>query len=200
MTTSMQRFVQRFGVASAIADRLHHRPDRPVLRQFALTIAFSTVISAFTSLTLSPALSAVLLKPDDAPKDWLTRAVDWLFGGFFARFNCFFRRNAENYGHGVNGALRHKAVALGAYVLLLGGAYVGFQRVPPGFVPVQDKQYLVSFAQLPDGATLDRTEAIIRRCPRSRARNRALKARWRFRDCRSTASLTAPAPGSSSSR
>jgi multidrug efflux pump len=131
-------------------------------RQFALTIAFSTVISAFNSLTLSPALAAVLLKSRDAPKDWLTRVVDRLFGGFFSRFNRFFRRNAENYGSGVNGTLRHKALALGTYVLLLAGAYLGFQLVPPGFVPVQDKQYLVSFAQLPDGATLDRTEVIIR--------------------------------------
>jgi hydrophobe/amphiphile efflux-1 (HAE1) family protein len=95
-------------------------------------------------------------------KDWLTRVVDRLFGGFFSRFNRFFRRNAENYGSGVNGTLRHKALALGTYVLLLAGAYLGFQLVPPGFVPVQDKQYLVSFAQLPDGATLDRTEVIIR--------------------------------------
>jgi len=131
-------------------------------RQFALTIAFSTVISAFNSLTLSPALAAVLLKSHDAPKDRLTRIVDRLFGGFFARFNRFFRRSSENYGSGVNGALKHRALALGIYALLLAGAYVGFQRVPPGFVPVQDKQYLVSFAQLPDGATLDRTEAIIR--------------------------------------
>jgi hydrophobe/amphiphile efflux-1 (HAE1) family protein len=130
-------------------------------RQFALTIAFSTVISAFNSLTLSPALAAVLLKSHDAPKDRLTRIVDWLLGGFFARFNRFFHRGSENYGRGVNGTLRHKALTLGVYALLLCGAYVGFQRVPPGFVPVQDKQYLVSFAQLPDGATLDRTEAII---------------------------------------
>jgi multidrug efflux pump len=131
-------------------------------RQFALTIAFSTVISAFNSLTLSPALAAVLLKSHDAPKDGLTRAVDWVLGGFFAWFNRFFRRSSETYGRRVNGTLRHKALSLGVYVLLLGTAYVGFQLVPPGFVPVQDKQYLVSFAQLPDGATLDRTEAIIR--------------------------------------
>ncbi len=131
-------------------------------RQFALTIAFSTVISAFNSLTLSPALAALLLKSREAPKDRLTRVVDTLFGGFFRIFNRFFQRSSENYGRGVNGALKHKVLALVIYVLLLGGAYVGFQAVPPGFVPVQDKQYLVSFAQLPDGATLERTEAIIR--------------------------------------
>jgi multidrug efflux pump len=131
-------------------------------RQFALTIAFSTVISAFNSLTLSPALAAILLKAHGAPKDWLTRAVDRVFGGFFRRFNRFFHRGSENYGRGVNGTLRHKSLAIGVYLLLLGAAYLGFQRVPPGFVPVQDKQYLVSFAQLPDGATLDRTENVIR--------------------------------------
>jgi hydrophobe/amphiphile efflux-1 (HAE1) family protein len=131
-------------------------------RQFALTIAFSTVISAFNSLTLSPALAALLLKSREAPKDLLTRVVDTLFGRFFRLFNRFFHRSSENYGRGVNGTLRHKALSLGIYVLLLGGAYLGFQAVPPGFVPVQDKQYLVSFAQLPDGATLERTEAIIR--------------------------------------
>ncbi|HTZ76405.1 MAG TPA: multidrug efflux RND transporter permease subunit [Stellaceae bacterium] len=131
-------------------------------RQFALTIAFSTVISAFNSLTLSPALAALLLKGHGAPKDRLTRVVDFAFGGFFRVFNRFFQRSSGGYGRGVNGTLRHKALALGIYALLLGGTYFAFQQVPPGFVPVQDKQYLVSFAKLPDGATLDRTEAIIR--------------------------------------
>jgi multidrug efflux pump len=131
-------------------------------RQFALTIAFSTIISAFNSLTLSPALAAVLLKSHHDPKDRLTRAVDRLFGWFFVRFNRFFKASSARYGAGVKGILGHKALALGVYALLLGGAYVGFEQVPPGFVPVQDKQYLVSFARLPDGATLDRTEKVIR--------------------------------------
>jgi hydrophobe/amphiphile efflux-1 (HAE1) family protein len=131
-------------------------------RQFALTIAFSTIISAFNSLTLSPALAAVLLKSHHDPKDWLTRGVDRLFGWFFSRFNRFFKRSSEGYGAGVKGILGRKALAVGVYAVLLGAAYVGFQQVPPGFVPVQDKQYLVSFATLPDGATLDRTEQVIR--------------------------------------
>jgi multidrug efflux pump len=131
-------------------------------RQFALTIAFSTIISAFNSLTLSPALAAILLKSHDAPKDWLTRGVDRVLGGFFARFNRFFHRSSKSYGRGVRGTLKRKSFAIGLYGLLLAAAYVGFERVPPGFVPVQDKQYLVSFAQLPDGATLDRTESVIR--------------------------------------
>ena len=131
-------------------------------RQFALTIAFSTIISAFNSLTLSPALAAILLKSHDAPKDRLTKLVDLVFGRFFKGFNRFFHRSSERYGRGVNATMKRKSLSVGAYVLLLGLAYVGFQAVPPGFVPVQDKQYLVSFAQLPDGATLDRTEKVIR--------------------------------------
>ena len=130
-------------------------------RQFALTIAFSTVISAFNSLTLSPALAAVLLKGHDAPKDKLTIIMDRVFGGFFKGFNKFFRGSSEKYSHGVTGVIGHKSMALGVYAFLLLMTYFGFQQVPPGFVPVQDKQYLVSFAQLPDGATLDRTEKVI---------------------------------------
>ncbi|MDR3525932.1 MAG: multidrug efflux RND transporter permease subunit [Rhizomicrobium sp.] len=131
-------------------------------RQFALTIAFSTVISAFNSLTLSPALAATLLKAHDAPKDGLTRLMDKWIGPFFRGFNRFFRRSSDGYSRGVTGALGHKTRALGVYGALLVAAFIGFQLVPSGFVPIQDKQYLVSFAQLPDGATLDRTEKVIR--------------------------------------
>ena len=131
-------------------------------RQFALTIAFSTVISAFNSLTLSPALAATLLKAHGAPKDRLARGMDRVFGGFFARFNALFGAGSRGYGRGVGGILARKSRAVFVYALLLGLTYVGFQLVPPGFVPTQDKQYLVSFAQLPQGATLDRTEAVIR--------------------------------------
>ncbi len=131
-------------------------------RQFALTIAFSTIISAFNSLTLSPALSALLLKSHDAPKDWLARAMDKLFGGFFGLFNRVFHRGAEGYGKGVGSILNRKSGALLVYGLLLLATVGLFRLVPPGFVPIQDKQYLVSFAQLPQGATLDRTENVIR--------------------------------------
>ena len=131
-------------------------------RQFALTIAFSTIISAFNSLTLSPALAATLLKAQGAPKDWLTRGIDTVFGRFFSGFNRVFHRGSEQYGRGVSGTLGRKSAAMVVYALLLGATYIGFNQVPPGFVPTQDKQYLVSFAQLPDGATLDRTEDVIR--------------------------------------
>lgn len=132
-------------------------------RQFAVTIAISTVISALNSLTLSPALAALLLRGHDAPRDALTRGMDRVFGGFFARFNRVFQRGAEAYGGGVRGAFKRKGVMLGLY-LALGLATAGlFQAVPSGFVPAQDKQYLIGFAQLPDGATLDRTDDVIRR-------------------------------------
>jgi multidrug efflux pump len=131
-------------------------------RQFALTIAFSTLISAFNSLTLSPALAATLLKAHDAPKDKLTRLMDKAFGPFFHGFNRFFHKSSDQYSRGVTGILGRKSGAILVYMLLLAATYIGFQQVPPGFVPTQDKQYLVSFAQLPDGATLDRTESVIR--------------------------------------
>ncbi|MCM3606025.1 efflux RND transporter permease subunit [Cupriavidus pauculus] len=132
-------------------------------KQFALTISISTIISAFNSLTLSPALSALLLKGHDAPKDWLTRGMDRVFGKFFARFNRFFGRSSESYGRGVTGVIRRKGSVFGVYAVMLVATWGVFQMVPKGFVPAQDKQYLVSFAKLPDGATLDRTEDVIRR-------------------------------------
>jgi multidrug efflux pump len=131
-------------------------------QQFALTIAISTIISAFNSLTLSPALSALLLRDHHAPKDRLTAAIDRIFGRFFGWFNGAFGRGSERYGRGVHSMLRHKSRSMGLYVVLLGAAYVFFHLVPSGFVPVQDKQYLVGFAQLPEGANLERTENVIR--------------------------------------
>ena len=132
-------------------------------RQFALTIAISTVISAFSSLTLSPALAAALLKPHDAPKDALTRGMDKVLGPFFGWFNRFFGRASTRYEGGVNTVLKRKGMSVTVYVLLTIAAVFMFKAVPSGFVPAQDKQYLVGFAQLPDAASLDRTEAVIRR-------------------------------------
>jgi multidrug efflux pump len=132
-------------------------------RQFAVTIAISTVISAINSLTLSPALAALLLRGHDAPKDALTRGMDRAFGWLFRGFNRVFKRGAESYSGGVRGVLSRKALMLAVYLVLVGAAAVLFKAVPSGFVPAQDKQYLIGFAQLPDGATLDRTEDVIRR-------------------------------------
>jgi multidrug efflux pump len=132
-------------------------------KQFAVTIAISTVISAFNSLTLSPALSALLLRPHDAPKDVLTRGMDGLFGRFFHWFNRFFHKSSSAYGRGVTGILQRKSLAMIVYAVLLGLTAIVFTRVPAGFVPAPDKQYLIGIAQLPAGASLDRTEEVIRR-------------------------------------
>jgi multidrug efflux pump len=132
-------------------------------KQFALTIAISTVISAFNSLTLSPALAALLLKSHDAKKDHFTRVIEFAFGWFFRLFNRFFGRASGGYGKLVTHTLRSSVIAVVIYLGLVGLTVIGFSRVPAGFVPTQDKGYLVSFAQLPNGATLDRTEDVIRR-------------------------------------
>jgi multidrug efflux pump len=131
-------------------------------KQFAMTIAISTVISAFNSLTLSPALAALLLKGHDEPKDRLTRGMDRVFGGFFRVFNNVFHRASGKYGNGVTTAVHHKGLMMIFYVVLLCGAVLMARIVPGGFVPAQDKEYLIAFAQLPNGASLDRTEEVIR--------------------------------------
>jgi multidrug efflux pump len=132
-------------------------------KQFALTIAISTVISAFSSLTFAPALAAVLLKSHDAPRDVVTRAMDTLFGRFFAAFNRFFGRSSERYENGVKGTLKRKSASVAIYVLLAASAGLMFKLVPAGFVPLQDKGYLIDITQLPDAASLDRTDAVIHR-------------------------------------
>ena len=132
-------------------------------KQFALTIAISTVISAVNSLTLSPALAAMLLPAHDAPPDAMTRAMGRLFGDFFERFNRLFSRGSHAYGTGLRHVLSHKALLMGIYLALMGATALLFRLVPGGFVPLQDKGYLVGFAELPAGATLDRTENVIRR-------------------------------------
>ena len=132
-------------------------------KQFAVTIAISTVISAFNSLTLSPALAAILLRPHDAPKDALMRGMDKVFGRFFHWFNCFFQRRSAGYGRGVTGILKRKSAALVVYALMLGATALLFSRIPSGFVPAPDKQYLIGVAQLPAGASLERTDEVIRR-------------------------------------
>jgi hydrophobe/amphiphile efflux-1 (HAE1) family protein len=131
-------------------------------RQFALTIAVSTVISAFNSLTLSPALAAYLLRPHGAKKDLPTRALDAVFGRFFGLFNRFFDASSRHYVALVGGILRRSKMALVAYVGLLALTWGAFSKVPSGFIPSQDKQYLIAFAQLPNAASLDRSDEVIR--------------------------------------
>ncbi|NUU03147.1 efflux RND transporter permease subunit [Herbaspirillum robiniae] len=132
-------------------------------KQFAVTIAISTLISAFNSLTLSPVLSALLLKPHGAAPDAVTRVTQRLFGGFFVHFNRLFDHASEGYGARVGGLLRHKGAMLGLYAVLLAATWWLTDHVPGGFVPAQDKEYIVSLAQLPEGSTLGRTEATMNR-------------------------------------
>jgi len=132
-------------------------------QQFALTIAISTAISAVNSLTLSPALSAVLLRPHGAKKDRLSVLLDRALGWVFRPFNRIFEKSSNLYVAGVGRVLRKGSIALVLYGGLVALTYAGFARTPTGFVPQQDKQYLVSFAQLPDAASLDRTEDVIKR-------------------------------------
>ena len=129
-------------------------------RQFALTIAVATVISAFNSLTLSPALAALLLRPREAKKDWLTRIVDFLLGWFFRLFNKGFDAANRGYTWIVQQLIRFAVIALVVYVGLLCLTGVGFKVIPTGFIPTQDQGYVFCVAQLPDGASLQRTDAV----------------------------------------
>jgi len=132
-------------------------------RQFALTIAISTFISAFNSLTLSPAMAAKLLHAPDAEPDRLTKILDGGLGWFFRGFNRFFKASSTRYERSIGGVVRHKLAMFTVYLLLIAGSAALFTIVPRGYVPAQDKQYLVGFAQLPSGASLQRTEEVIRR-------------------------------------
>jgi multidrug efflux pump len=132
-------------------------------RQFALTIAFSTVISAFNSLTLSPALAAILLQPHGAPRDLLTRLLDRSLGWIFRPFNRGFRAGSERFGGAVDRLATRPGWPLAAYAGLLALTLVVFRAVPEGFIPPMDKQYLVGVAQLPDASSLDRTDSVLRK-------------------------------------
>jgi hydrophobe/amphiphile efflux-1 (HAE1) family protein len=131
-------------------------------RAFGITIAASTIISTFNSLTLSPALAALLLKPRNAPPDAFQRAINKVLGWFFRRFNRVFERASERYGHGVSRLTALRGSVLAAFAVLLVCTWGLFHIVPGGFIPSQDKQYLVGIVQLPDAASLDRTEAVVK--------------------------------------
>ncbi|MES2207160.1 MAG: multidrug efflux RND transporter permease subunit [Pseudomonadota bacterium] len=132
-------------------------------RQFAVTIAISTVISAINSLTLSPALAALLLRGHDAPKDWLTRQMDRFCGPFFRGFNWLFNRTSDAYGRRVEKSVARKGMPILIYLILVVCTVLLFNKIPTGFVPSPDKQYLIGIAQLPAGSSLERTDAVIRR-------------------------------------
>ena len=129
-------------------------------RQFALTVAASTLISAFNSLTLSPALAGLLLRPRQRVKDPLTWIIDLLFGWFFRLFNQTFDLATRGYAAIVRRLLRGAGVVLLLYLGLLCLTALSFKMVPTGFIPIQDQGYLIATAQLPDGASLQRSDEV----------------------------------------
>ncbi|WP_162095524.1 efflux RND transporter permease subunit [Pseudomonas chlororaphis] len=129
-------------------------------KQFAVTIAISTVISAINSLTLSPALAAKLFRPHGAPQDWLERGIQKVFGGFFRAFNRMFKHRSDGYHGLVSYSLGRRGSVFFLYALLLIGTAWLFNLVPGGFIPTQDKLYLFAGAKLPEGASLARTDAV----------------------------------------
>ncbi|MEY4485326.1 MAG: hypothetical protein RL693_2778, partial [Verrucomicrobiota bacterium] len=132
-------------------------------RQFALTIAASTVISAINSLTLSPALAAMLLRPHDARQDLLGRMIEKALGWLFRLFNKSFAALSQTYARGINKIIRHGGLTLVLYGGLIGLAVFAFKKVPTGFIPVQDMGYFMTVIQLPDGASFERTDEVVRR-------------------------------------
>jgi multidrug efflux pump len=130
-------------------------------RQFALTIAVSTFFSAVNSLTLSPALCGLLLKPKDQQRDPLTLLINLVLGWFFKLFNRGFQITSDLYSRSVGMLLRVSVVVLAVYGGLLYLTYFGFTKVPIGFIPSQDKGYLLVDVRLPDSASLERTQAVM---------------------------------------
>jgi multidrug efflux pump len=131
-------------------------------KQFALTIAISTVISAINSLTLSPALAAVLLKNDNKSINQFSKLSNSIFERFFVWFNKLFHNSSIDYANNISKLLERKIIVIVIYVILLFITTYEFNSIPKGFIPSQDRQYLIAFAQLPDGATLERSNAVIR--------------------------------------
>jgi len=130
-------------------------------QQFALTIAIATILSGINSLTLSPALAGALLRPRP-PKG--SRPGPWpepLRRGF-GQVGRAFAAVPDRYVGGVRRAVRFSGIVLALYVGLLGLTFLSFKAVPAGFVPMQDKYYLVAIAQLPNSASLDRTEGVVK--------------------------------------
>lgn len=134
-------------------------------RQFALTITAATIISTIVSLTLSPALARLFLKPPDEDKDkksffsTLLKPFDW----FFSIFNSAFDKMESGYTALVKKLVRMGMIVMVVYAGLLGAAWWGFNAAPTGFVPDQDQSYVITAIQLPPGSSLARTDEVIRR-------------------------------------
>src|SRR5882757_3919564 len=131
-------------------------------KQFAVTIAISTVISAINSLTLSPALAAKLLHAHGAPKDAISRGIELAFGWVFGPFNRFFKASSDKYHGSVSRILKRRGAAFAVYAVLLVGTGLMFNDVPRGFIPTQDKLYLIAGVKLPEGASISRSDAVVK--------------------------------------
>ncbi len=132
-------------------------------KQFAVTIAATVIISGFNSLTLSPALAALLLQPHGAKKDALGRWIERVFDRPFSAFNRVFRRAGDRYSGNVGGIIARAPRLLAIYAVLIVVTFLAFRGVQGGYIPTQDKQYLFAIVQLPEAATIDRTDAVMRR-------------------------------------
>lgn len=132
-------------------------------KQFALTIAVSTILSGVVSLTLSPALCVMLIKNNGEKPDLLTRIMNFLFGKFFKIFNRSFEWVSEKYGKAVHGIVRHWVLAIFTYVILLGLTGYLFSITPSGFIPKQDNDFLQISVQMPDGYSLGQTDKVMKR-------------------------------------
>jgi len=130
-------------------------------RQFSVTISAAVLISGFNSLTLSPAMAALLLKPVGAPQQRTGKVIDFLFGWIFRPFNRFFERGAKAYGSKTERRVHRGGRLIVIYGVLLVVAFFAFRGVPGGFIPTQDKQYLFAVALLPEGANLEQTDAML---------------------------------------
>ena len=131
-------------------------------RQFAVTISASTVISCLVSLTLSPALCAVLFKPHTLHDGHRQTLAVRLVRGGFTLFNRGFERLSDAYGVLTGRLVRLLGLVLAVYIALIALAGFQFSRAPTGFIPEQDQGYLITVLQLPAGATLERTEAVVK--------------------------------------
>jgi len=132
-------------------------------RQFALTIATSTIISSLVSLTLSPALGVLLLRKKSEKQDTLSRGINFLLGWFFSLFNRAFEATNRGYTALIRRSLRAGVIMLLLYGGLIAIAGLGFKKVPGGFIPPQDQGYAIVAAQLPTGASLERTDETLQK-------------------------------------
>ncbi len=131
-------------------------------QQFALTISISTAISTFVSLTLSPALCAILLQPKGAAKNRFGKIIDFLFGWFFRLFNRAFDWTSNQHAGIIGRLVRKSGIAIVIYGVLLVCTGLSFNLVPTGFIPDQDQGYVIVAINLPDGASLARTDKVTR--------------------------------------